>query len=67
MKQLVTITRRADRHADIVARDYASSYQVSVTAGSLVFVLSQVAADLESLGVRLTEGAYEISVSDPYE
>ena len=63
MRQQVIVTRRADRHADLVDRDFAESFGVEVVDGSLSEVLRQVADNLEAL----PRGHYTITISEPYE
>lgn len=60
--QGVTVTRLADRHADLHGRDFAESVQIVVPAGDLRSVL-RAAAEL----VDQPLGRYSITVSEPYD
>lgn len=69
MRQTVTITRAADRHAEDHARDFAESYQAEVRADFLEGVFAQLSEKCsEHLdAMQQAPGRYDITISEPYE
>jgi hypothetical protein len=61
MKQTVTITQHADRHAEAHDRAFAEVSEMVVQASGLAGVLSQVAER-----TTLPTGRYSLHVSEPY-
>jgi hypothetical protein len=62
VKQLVTVHRCADRHADLHARGFAETREVEVTAGPLAQAVCEALKQLD-----LPEGRYAITIDWPFE
>jgi hypothetical protein len=60
MKQTVTITRLADRHAELHEREFAETDVVTVDAGELDVVVGSVCGGRPN-------GRYIIVVDEPHE
>jgi hypothetical protein len=65
MKQLVTVHRVADRHADLHEREFAETRIATVEAGDLGDVLAAALIDLEMDGAE--PGKFIISTDWPHE
>lgn len=64
MRQSVIITRLADRHKGLHARDFAETHELIVEAGDLDAVFIELAGTVQDIfGV----GRYTISISEPFD
>lgn len=66
MRQVVTVTRRADRHAEDHERDFADSERYFLPAGDLAMVLIQMYFALAQSD-RWPRGSYVIEIEEPHE